>query len=237
MKRYTHFLITFVVLIIVCSSLNEVQAALTAGETGGFTVDENKLPIKAWTKFYEAAWADEYKAKWTAQHELLHAIGWAGQYDLFKDHVPQYYDTGNQRSFYQNKKDPRGGVLAVLTPYGASGGDHIRQDLAGQEDSIMRAGYAVAIKGKTMGPFEKQILDAAFDWSTLHLDITVTFTGFWSVAQKAIVNDAATAAEDLFGGGGSHAFTWTVIPEPGTITLLALGGLALLRRSRRRVHS
>ncbi len=70
-----------------------------------------------------------------------------------------------------------------------------------------------------------------YDWL---VDLGVDMSGWDSLTHAlAISEDGLTIAGqgNLAGGGGAAAFV-AVVPEPATLSFLALGGLALLRRRR-----
>ena len=56
----------------------------------------------------------------------------------------------------------------------------------------------------------------------------------WELTDAHGINDSGQIAGFGTIGGQTHAFLLTPIPEPASLSLLALGGMALFRRSRRR---
>lgn len=212
------------------AALLEYQAT---AKTGSFTADAGDMPVSATTTFFEPVWGNGDPEN-TAHHELLHAIGFTVLYDRFDDHV---FPDGGKRKFTENT-DGSGDILGKLVS--ASLGTHI-DPAAGfvngtdQADSIMQPAL---VFGQRMGSFERAMLDAAFDWSNVNIDIAVVFAGpGWTDTLKDFADAAVADAHALFGSDESgHDFTWTVqitvVPLPGGIWLFisAVGVLGGLRK-------
>jgi hypothetical protein len=175
----------------------------TVAETSRFAVNAKKIPTGASTKFFVPIWT-KGDATFTAHHELLHAIGFTVTYDKFKGHVD------SSRNFLES--DPASGtILAKLTP--ANQGTHIDPNAGtvneyDQSKSVMRPDR---VSGPRMGPQEKSVQNAALDWSSKNINITVKYVGTWNATQKSYIESAVTSAKTLFGSNGTgHEFTWTV---------------------------
>lgn len=153
------------------------------------------LPVSATTNFFDGL-------RVYAEHELLHAIGFAETYARFRARID------DQRNF----KDAAGKTLAILTP--RAQGTHVDPtktvDGFNQAHSIMQP----SPMGKESGDFEKNILNAAFNWSGQGgLKIDVKYTGkLISDADKQWIQDVVKRVEDLFGPPGENVktFTWDV---------------------------
>jgi len=167
-------------------------------ETGGF-------PDSATTNFFNGL-------RVTSEHELLHAIGFAETYTLFRQRID------DKRNF----KDSQSNLLAILTP--KEQGTHVdpTKTVNGfkQSTSIMQPSPV----GLEAGEFEKKILDAAFNWSGQGgLKINVNYTGEpIGDADKEWVTGIVNRVEGLFGPAGQNPkqFTWDVqrvdppVPKP-----------------------
>jgi len=199
--------------------------------------DPKGMPVSATTSFYEPAFTGpDTNQNLTAQHELLHAIGFTKEYQNFLDHI-QPSPQGASQPFTQNP-DGSGTLLALLKPPG----DHV-DPLGGvrngfdQKLSLMRPDGA-PFSG-SMGRFEQEILDAAFDWSHKNLAITPVYDGAFTAVEKDAVVQAVAEAENLFRSDRSGSkFTWTVkivnSPEPSSLIVFAasLGVLFVVKRRR-----
>ncbi|WP_429884794.1 PEP-CTERM sorting domain-containing protein [Geoalkalibacter halelectricus] len=155
--------------------------------------ERDGLPVSATTIFYDGLLV-------YAEHELLHAIGFAESYRQFRARVDA------QRHF----KDAAGKTLAILTPVGTHVDPTKTVDGFNQARSIMQP----SPMGRESGDFEKNILNAAFDWSGQGgLKIDVKYTGkLISDADKQWIQDVVNRVEELFGPPGENAkqFTWDV---------------------------
>ena len=178
-------------------------------ETIKEAVDASKVPTSASTKFFIPLWtsADGIgDGTFMAHHMLLHAIGFSTKYDKFRQHVD-----GNRN--FRQADDASGTILAKLTrvPYG----EHIDPDAGtvngfDQSASVMRPDRVTGL-GLLMGGQEKSVLNAAIDWSSKNINITVKYVGLWNPKQRSYIDNAVNSAKMLFGSNGSgHGFTWTV---------------------------
>lgn len=178
-------------------------SADTVAETSNFAANANKVPTSARTKFFLPIWTNGDATR-TAHHELLHAIGFAVAYDKFKLHVD------SSRNFRETES-ASGTILAKLTP--ANQGTHIDPNAGtvnghDQSKSVMGPDR---VTGQRMGAQEKSVQNAAFDWSSRNLSVTVNYVGSWNSTQKSYIEDAVSSSKSLFSSNGTgHSFTWTV---------------------------
>ena len=157
-------------------------------ETGGF-------PDSATTNFFNGL-------RVTSEHELLHAIGFAETYTLFRQRID------DKRNF----KDSQSNVLAILTP--KEQGTHVdpAKTVNGvkQSTSIMQP----SPMGLESGDFEKKILNAAFNLTGQGgLKINVNYTGkAIQDADKNWITEVINRVEGLFGPTGQNPkqFAWDV---------------------------
>lgn len=191
-----------IVMALAIASMN-VAKAQTIAETSNFAQNGDKIPTGATTRFFVPVWTSG-DATNTAHHELLHAIGFSISYDKFKTHVD------GSRNF-REAAGATGTILAKLTP--ANQGTHIDPGAGtvngyDQSESVMQPNR---VTGQRMGAQEKSVEDAAFDWSSKNINITVSYSGSWTATQKSHIENAVAAAKTLFGSNGSGSrFTWTV---------------------------
>lgn len=194
-----------------------------------FREDANGMPISATSIFFEINRNPDFVN--TAQHELLHSIGFTTAYTRFRARVSDRNDGTGRRDF----RDSNGELLGILVP--PAFGPHIDPDAGivrgfDQANSIMRIDQVV---GQRMSAFERDILDAAFGWTGKNIRINVVFVGQWTPSQRDAVFEAVAAAQQLFSSDGTgHEFTWTVVPEPSSLMALLAGSaaLGLIRRRR-----
>jgi len=72
-----------------------------------------------------------------------------------------------------------------------------------------------------------------FACSTFHLNNLISPDSGWTLKDATAINDNGQIVgygDD--GSGQARAFLLTPVPEPATLLLLALGGLAVIRRRR-----
>jgi hypothetical protein len=194
-----------------------------------FRANAEGIPISATSQFFDIGLNPDLVN--TAQHELLHSIGFVTAYSRFSALVSDRGDGTGRRDF----RDADGNLLAILVPPAL--GPHVDPDAGivrgfDQANSIMRRDQVV---GQRMSFFERDILDAAFGWTGRNLRINVIFVGQWTPSQRDAVFEAVAAAQQLFNSDGTgHEFTWTVVPEPSSLMALLVGGaaLGLIRRRR-----
>lgn len=194
--------------------------ALAQGNTAvteAFAYDVNKMPISATTTFYSPAWTEVDQTR-TAQHEVLHAIGFARIYEKLKARI----DAANAV-----RAAPATRILAKLTP--SSDGTHI-DPRAGTIDGFDQSKSVITpsvIKDTRMRAQEKNVLDAGFGWVGTNMKIKTVFASTFSAADKRIIEDAAASAMSLLSSNGSGPeFTWTVKSARGFAS-----GLPLIDRS------
>jgi hypothetical protein len=199
-----------------------VVAPETMGQTastGTYREDGANLPISARTRFNHAAGNADLRN--TAEHELLHAIGFTTGYTLFGNRLVRRSDylnnppRPNNRSFFSNGNANTGMLRGELLPAGNNHWD-ATQTVNGtnQANQIMRPDQVV---GQRMSPYEATPLNDAFGWNGRNLAITVNFdASFPNVAAlRNHITGARDAAHTLFGSNGTgHAFTWTVLNVP-----------------------
>lgn len=208
--------------------LGAASAAAGLAESYGYEEQPNgdRLPTLGRTDFF--GYDGNQDRLNTAQHELMHVIGFTTGYTNFRAHdVTQ----DGQRRFRANT-DGTGTILAVLTAVT----NHV-DPAAGvvngrnQNLSIMQPNQVI---GQRINAWEGQIMNAGYAWNTHNLDVRVTFVGSWPAAYQTVINQAVTDMEALFGSNsGGHRLDWFVrLPAPGTVAPLA--GMVLIAARRRR---
>ena len=60
----------------------------------------------------------------------------------------------------------------------------------------------------------------------------VSITSFGRLVEAVAINEEGQILVEAMVGGDANSFVLTPIPEPATLSLLTLGGLAMLRRRR-----
>lgn len=205
-------------------------APALAGNAESYGYEEqpngNRLPTLGRTDYFN--FGDNPDRLNTAEHELMHCIGFTTGYTNFRAHdVTQE----GQRRFRANT-DGTGTILAVLM----ADSNHVDPDAGvvngrNQNLSIMQPNQVV---NQRINAWEAAIMNAGFSWNTHNLDVRVTFVGTWPAAWQTAINDAVTNMEALFGSNSNgHRFDWHVrLPAPGTLAPLA--GMVLIATRRRR---
>jgi hypothetical protein len=209
--------------VILTVAVSRLAGAVTTAETDSFTQNGAQLPISARTLFYDGVWNTSDPQN-TAEHELLHAIGFTINYSLFNAHV---FTQAGDRNYRQNT-DGTGTILGILTASTThldAGRTTPAPDNYNQANDIMRPDK---VDNQRAGQKDKAILNNAFNWTALGgLSITVNVSGTpFAAADMTAINAAVTDIQDLFvQGANPKAFTWTVVnvPEPGGMTLVVLG--------------
>ena len=90
-------------------------------------------------------------------------------------------------------------------------------------DGIPQEGFATGFLNPSPEPYS----GAVFDSALFHFALDTTDTpdeGFWADFNTLVVK---------FQGGGDYSLRTTSNPEPTTLSFLALGGLAILKRRRK----
>ena len=226
MKRRLGRLLITALLVLSNGLADDARGASTA-ETYDFSANGADLPISATTEFFE--YESNPDLSNTAQHEIGHALGFTISYSLFNANVSVLGGGPNRQ--YKDKDD--GTVLAHLGP--AGGGTHmlvgVTVDGNNQTNDIMRPDQVV---GQTWGGQDTKILQDAFDWQDYNITVDIIFGTAFTLAQRNTITAAAATVSSALGSSGTaHTFTWTVIPEPGTSSLLGAGLLGLVLRARK----
>lgn len=189
--------------------------AQNTATTGGFNANGGGgagLPDRARTRFFDVA--NNADIQNTAEHELLHGIGFAVFYNDFRSRVRPANGAG-QRDFTHNGM-AGGNLRMTLGP--AGDGTHLDPGLTvGGTDQATRIMRPDQVVGQRMGAFERVPLDDAFGWTGRNLDVRITFDASFpaAAATRANVTAAETAAQGLFGSNGTgHRFDWTVMNVP-----------------------
>ena len=218
-----------VLALVVMSGMAPVARAAVIASTGSYNEQANgaRLPTSARTDFFNPLWESGDPLN-TAQHELFHAIGFTTGYTNFRAHD---FTQGGTRNF-REKTDGTGIIFAVLM----SDSNHTDPNAGvvngrDQKDDIMQPSL---VNGQRLVAWDAKILDAAYGWTGRNLNITPTYLGTWTDAQKKYITDAISAVKTLFGSDGTgSAFSWTVnlTPAPGS---MALAGMGLVFAARRR---
>lgn len=222
-----------------------VDFAGPLASSGDYKYDKNNLPISGTTDFNKGKWnaADPLN---TAEHELLHVLGFTVQSKLFKDSLTAANEIKVGGTVYgitdgTSHLDPKKTVKIGATNFD-------------QSKDIMRPDK---VNGQRVGDQDKMILDALYNYSGIGgLSITVNFTGAaFTAADKQAINDAAGAMQKLFPAGKTpHKIAWdaqnvvckdpqsddgacqvSAVPAPGSLTLLVTAlamGAAGLRRAK-----
>lgn len=203
------------------------SSAATVAATSNFHETAAKLPDSASTAFYEPLWSNGDPLN-TAEHELFHAIGFTVAYTNFASHVQAAIAAGNPNAGdrpFNSKTDGTGTTLALLTP--ASDGTHVDPGAGtvngrNQNLSIMQPNL---VNGQRLAAWEAQILNSAFAWDTLNIQIKVVYATAFTNAQKTSITGAVDAVQTLFGSNGTGTvFTWTVsvVPEPSSYVMMTI---------------
>lgn len=157
--------------------------------TRAFEFDKDGLPTSALSYFFQAKWGDgateaavKRNRTHTAQHELLHGLGWNLTSKRFKEHVSVSRD-GDR--YFRESVGGKGQALARLTLGSASSMDaHLDAGwvMTGLDKALFRDGIFNQAQspmvprrefGREMAAFENMILDAALCWSCQNLDVEV----------------------------------------------------------------
>lgn len=206
--------------------------------TSNFDFDPLSLiPKSATTTFHEPRWSKDQTndSIGVAEHELLHAIGFTIGYPDFLGHLQAKDQITGSRNFVKNA-DRTGAVLAIIT----GSGTHVdpKAGVVNNFDQSKSIMAPEAMRNVRMGVFEKNVLDAAFDWSGKNINIIPKFIGAFDLTEKNFVLKAIDDATVLFNSDKSGAkFVWTVqidkVPEPSSIIAFAVGfGLLALLKCR-----
>jgi hypothetical protein len=177
--------------------------------TNGFMQDGANLPVSARTRFFAAG--DNRDLRNTAEHELLHAIGYARLYTAFDDRVRDPAVVGGNLDFTSDGT-ANGTLRMTLVPRTTHVVPTLTVAGTNQGNTIMRPDQVV---GQRMGAFERVPLDDAFAWTGRNLDVRITFGNGFTAGQRTTIGNAETASEALFGSNASgHRFAWNVLSLP-----------------------
>jgi hypothetical protein len=210
----------------------------TLAESDNYKYDAGGIPTMGTTDFNRGEW-DKTDPLNTAEHELLHVIGFTLQSKLFKDAVNASNEIKVGGTVY--------GIIDGTSHLDPSKSVTINGTTYDQSKDLMQPNK---VPNERIGPQDQMILNALYNYSgTGGILVTVNFTGpaFNATDQQAI-NDAVAAVNFLFPAGRApHKVTWdaqnavcadppsdelsldvcsSAVPEPGSLTL-ALSGLAI----------
>lgn len=186
--------------------------ATTVAATGDYTQNSAGLPTSAETVFYTPIWNNSVGV---AEHELLHAIAFAANaFPKFAAKIDA------SRDFWPNDGHTGSRLARLVPPAQKTHIDPAAGTVNGfnQANSLMRPANVGALKA---GGQEKQMVDAAFSWSSKNINIVVAFAGAWSMQERQAVNDAVMRVRTLLGSNGTgNSFTWTVslAPTPAVVS-------------------
>ena len=241
------FLALFALLVVLCLTPLLALADSTAA-TYNFNQNAAGKPTSASTDFFDDIWdcADATKCDPldTAEHELLHAIGFASLYTDWNDHV---FNGGGKTFICPSTASCTATPNKPDTAWAQLVGNGNANDLShmatvvfngnNQANDIMRPDLVV---GQRVSNLDVQILNGIYGFANDGgINITVNFGAFDSPNDIAVINQAVTAVTNAIGGkgnGGGDNFTWNVreVPEPASLGLL-FAGLSTLLAFRRRV--
>jgi hypothetical protein len=230
----------------VCGAQDPVLAS-----TCLFMMNGAGLPTSARTDFQENWDEQGYVPLTLAEHELLHAIGFAAvAYPRFANMLIATPGAGangipaGSRSFSSNGM--ASGIVMTLTP----DGNHADPAATGmapwpatgynEANDIMQPTLGMGVQ-RSISAQDARVLDLAFGWQGSGIQIALNnIGGSMSSNDIAILSTAIRDVNQFFpANANSPIFTWSVAevtPEPAAIGLAACGLLVLfvaLLRSRR----
>ncbi|MES1206885.1 MAG: hypothetical protein ABUS79_13190, partial [Pseudomonadota bacterium] len=174
------------------------------GDTGEFEKDAAGLPTKARTRLFDVGANPDLVN--TAEHELLHAVGFAKGYPLFAARLTANDD--GTRTFTTAAGVKR---MILVKPNLATHLDPAQTvNMVDQSKEIMQPDQVV---DERVQDYEITPLDDAFGWKSKNISITTTFGGKdWTAAQKTKIGTAKDAVQAAFGGDGTGSkFAWSIV--------------------------
>jgi hypothetical protein len=166
------------------------------------------------------------------RHELGHALGFSSWYESFADNLVAQSDGSR---LYEH-----GGLSVGITP--DNQGTHMAD--ANYPDDLMNAGLPTGVR-RPISQIDLEILSDAYGYTGLttlfgdaNKDGKVSFADYLILEQNFGKTGATWAMGDFNNDGKVNFADYLLlerdfgksVPEPATLSLLALGGLAMLRR-------